>query len=125
MQNWTYVGTADFGNGRVSLSGYTYNEILVIAKVNDFAVYLSNSTLLLNSTSMEFYWVPEIGATTIANTFEHYTGSSSLTKDHLLIGIQFASTYVATDYVRVVNRTTGSTTDYKSASHGHIDVYCR
>jgi len=125
MQNWTYVGTAAFGSGRVSLSDYTYNEVLVIAKVSDFAVYSSDTNLLLNSTTMEFYWVPEIGATTLANTFEHQTNSSYVTKDHLLIGIQFSPSYVETAYVRVVNRTTGSTTDYKSASHGHIDVYCR
>lgn len=124
MQNWTYVGTADFGTGRISLSGYTYNEVLVIAKVNDFAIYQTNSILLLNSTSMEFYWTPEIGSATLTETFIHKS-ASNITKDHLLIGIQFASTYVATDYVRVVNRTTGNTTDYKSASHGYIDVYCR
>lgn len=124
MQDWTYVGTADFGaNPGVSLTGYTFNEVLVVATATDFPIYdtfSAQTPLLLNSASMEFYWIPELGEVQLAKSFKHKNYY-----DHLLITVLFNSSSVRTYKVRKVNRSTGATTNYNTAAHGHIDVYCR
>ena len=124
MQNWIYAGRADFGSDPgVSLSGYTFNEVLAIATVTDFPIYRKygqSTRLMLNSTSMAFYWIPDIGETQLAQSFRH-----SIVYDHLLITVLFKPTAVRTYKVRVVNRDTGATTNYNTSAHGYIDVYCR
>lgn len=121
MQNWTYAGRADFGaDPGVSLGGYTFNEVLAIATVSDFPIYRTGTTRVLDSASMLFYWVPNLGEVQLAKSYVHY-----MTYDNLLVTVLFKPTAVRTFKVRVVNRSNGSTTNYNTAAHGYIDVYCR
>ena len=124
MQNWTYVGRANLGaDPGVSLSGYTFNEVLAIPTV-DFQVYSTSpyhsDELLLDYTRMAFYWIPELGNVQLARTFRH-----NLHKNHLLVTVLFTPTGVRTYKVRAVDRDTGGTINYNTSAHGYIDVYCR
>lgn len=125
MQDWTYVGTAAFGSDPgVSLAGYSFNEVLAIAKVSDFNVYINAGTeVLLSTPSMAFYWIPELGEAQLAKTY--IENRSFNVHDHLLITVLFNSSYVRVYKARVVNHSTGGTTNYNTSAHGSIDVYCR
>lgn len=125
MSDWTYVGTADFGSDPgVSLGGHTFKEVLAIATVNDYSIYRtdsSTSTVVLNTpASFEFYWIPELGEVQLSQSFEH-----SYRYNHLLITMLFKPTYVRAFKVRLVSRNGGGTSNYNTASHGSIKVYCR
>lgn len=125
MINWTYVGTASFGDvSGVSLNGYTCDEVLVIASVNDFDVYLTDRDLqpLLSNPSIGFYWIPNLG---VVNLSQSIKDRDTHPQNKLLITISFTPTNVKTNAVLVIDCSDGSTTDYNTASHGHIDVYCR
>lgn len=124
MDNWTYVGRADFGsNPGVSLVSYTYDEVLAVAHCNDFDIWDgqtgSNPQLLTSTPSLEFYWIPALNEVQLAQSVQQLAGSN------LLITVLFNSTYVRTYKVRAINRSNGSTTNYNTASHGYLDVYCR
>ena len=125
MINWTYVGTANFGDASgVSLSGYICDEVLVIASVNDFDIYLNDGDHqpLLSNPSIEFYWIPNLGVVQLSQSIQD---KDTHPQNKLLITISFTPTNVKTNTVLVVDCTDGSTTDYNAAAHGHIDVYCR
>ena len=124
MDNWTYVGRANFGsNPGVSLSGYVYDEVLAIVHCNDFDIWKgqsgNNPQLLLSNPSFEFYWIPNLGEVQLAQSVRQSAGSD------LLITVLFSSSYVRTYKVRAINRNNGSTTNFNTSSHGYIDVYCR
>lgn len=124
MANWTYVDTANFGEDPgVSLAGFTFNEVLAIATVNDFAIYYTSANTdrkIMNSTSMEFHWIPNLGQIQLSQSFKHL-----MYHNHLLITVLFTPTNVRAYKVREVNRNSGATTNYNTAVHGQIDVYCR
>lgn len=131
MQNWTYVGRANFGSDPgVSLSGYEFDEVLVIATVLDFDVYrtvyveqVATKQLLSSSPSLDFYWIPDLGEVQLARSLSNPADWLDLTD--LLITVLFTPTHVRTYKVRTVSKRNGSTTNYNTAAHGYIDVYCR
>ena len=125
MNNWTYIGTSNFGDASgVSLNDYEYDEVLVIASVNDFDIYLTSGDLqpLLSNPSIEFYWIPDLGAVQLSQSIKD---QDTYPQNKLLITISFGTTNVRTSTVLVIDCSDGSTTDYNAATHGHIDVYCR
>lgn len=132
MQDWTYVGTAAFGSDPgVSLAGYTFNEVLAVAKIADFNVYFSCGTpsseasILFSTPSMEFYWIPELGEAQLAKSFIAPRGYNPRNHTSILITVLFNSSYVRVYKARVVNPTSGGTTNYNTSAHGSLDIYCR
>lgn len=132
MQNWIYVGTANFGaNPGVSLSGLEYDEILVIATLPGFNIYrLVDITttpptyeVMSTNPSFSFYWIPILGEVQLSQTFTQGVNSSSI--NDLLITISFSSTNIRTHDVLSIRHNGNYATNINTASHGYIDVYCR
>ena len=124
MRNWTYVGTASFGaDPGVSLSGFSFNEVLAIATVKDFAIYETSTLIdrkLSDSAGIEFHWIPNLGQIQLSQSFKHW-----MYHNHLMITVLFTPSYVRAYKVREVERADGATLNYNTAAHGQIDVYCR
>lgn len=124
-KEWTYVGRADFGaDPGVSLTGLTFNEVLAIATVTDFPIYAYNgstSTPLVSSTSLSFFWIPNLGEIQLSQSVEHADSQHN----HLLVTMLFKKSAVRTYSVIMVDRSSGTPWGYNTPEHGYIKVYCR